>query len=456
MIYFGHRRTKGLKQMKNDFSEIQSEIDAMQPELVRIRRDLHRHPETGWLEMRTTAILAKELRALGYEIYTGRAVCKEGARLGLPDAQVLAAHAEQALAQGAPEDELTADVRAGYTGVIAILRCGEGPTVAMRFDIDALPMTECPQDAHRPTREGFASVNPGMMHACGHDGHAAIGLGVARILMAHRDVLHGTVKLIFQPAEEGVRGAHAIVENGWLDDADALLASHVAPTGKADDGDVTAGTWGSLATTKYDVAFTGRAAHAGGFPEQGKNALLAAASAALALHAIPRHGGGQSFINVGTLRAGSGRNVVPDYALMQLEVRGETTEINQFMMKRTEEICRGAAAMQGCACEMTVMGMAEGQHSDGQLIERMGRVIRRDLPNLTLSTEQNAKNWGSDDVSVMMNRVQAHGGQATYMRAMTDMAGAQHTVTFDFDEAVLGRSVAVFCAAAMDLMREEA
>lgn len=164
--------------MKNDFSEIQSEIDAMQPDLVRIRRDLHRHPETGWLEMRTTAILAKELRALGYEIYTGRAVCKEGARLGLPDAQVLAAHAEQALAQGAPEDELTADVRAGYTGVIAILRCGEGPTVAMRFDIDALPMTECPQDAHRPMREGFASVNPGMMHACGHDGHAAIGLGV--------------------------------------------------------------------------------------------------------------------------------------------------------------------------------------------------------------------------------------------------------------------------------------
>ena len=438
--------------MKNDFTEIQREIDAMQPDLIRIRRDLHRHPETGWLEIRTTAILAKELRALGYEIYTGRAVCREGARLGLPDDAVLAAHAERALTQGAPEEELTAEIRAGYTGVIALLRCGEGPTVAMRFDIDALPMTECPLDTHRPTREGFASENPGMMHACGHDGHAAIGLGVARILMAHRDALHGTVKLIFQPAEEGVRGAHAIVENGWLDDADVLLASHVAPTGKSDDGDVTVGTWGSLATTKYDVAFTGRAAHAGGFPEQGKNALLASASAALALHAIPRHGGGRSFINVGTLRAGSGRNVVPDHALMQLEVRGETTEINQFMMERTEEICQSAAAMQGCTCELTLMGMAESQHSDERLIERIGKIIRRDLPNLTLSTEQNAKNWGSDDVSVMMNRVQAHGGQATYMRAMTDMAGAQHTVTFDFDEAVLGRSVAVFCAAAMELM----
>ena len=451
-LHLPNENRRDIKKMKNDFTEIQREIDAMQPDLIRIRRDLHRHPETGWLEMRTTAILAKELRALGYEIYTGRAVCREGARLGLPDDAVLAAHAERALTQGAPEEELTAEIRAGYTGVIALLRCGEGPTVAMRFDIDALPMTECPLDTHRPTREGFASENPGMMHACGHDGHAAIGLGVARILMAHRDALHGTVKLIFQPAEEGVRGAHAIVENGWLDDADVLLASHVAPTGKSDDGDVTAGTWGSLATTKYDVAFIGRAAHAGGFPEQGKNALLASASAALALHAIPRHGGGRSFINVGTLRAGSGRNVVPDHALMQLEVRGETTEINQFMMERTEEICQSAAAMQGCACELTLMGMAESQHSDERLIERIGKIIRRDLPNLTLSTEQNAKNWGSDDVSVMMNRVQAHGGQATYMRAMTDMAGAQHTVTFDFDEAVLGRSVAVFCAAAMELM----
>ena len=237
---------------------------------------------------------------------------------------------------------------------------------------------------------------------------------------------------------------------------DVLLASHIAPTGQTDDGDVTVGTWGSLATTKYDAVFTGRAAHAGGFPEQGKNALLAAASAALALHAIPRHSGGQSFVNVGTLRAGSGRNVVPDHALMQVEVRGETTEINRFMMARTEEICRGAAAMQGCACSLTVMGTAEGQHSDLALIGRIGAVIRRDLPGLTLSAEQNAKNWGSDDVSVMMNRVQAHGGQAAYMRAMADMAGAQHTVTFDFDEAVLGKSVAVFCAAAMALMGEDA
>ena len=402
-------------------------------DIIALRCHFHQHPELS----------AQEHATSDY-------ICAHLDELGIPYERIVG-----------PRPEGKRDERDEFigTGIIATIR-GEAPDaydangqpakrVALRCDMDALPVAE-------KTELPFASQNDGVMHACGHDCHMAMQLGAARILMDMRNQLHGEVRLIFQPAEEGVRGAYAIVENGWLDDVDVLLASHIAPTGQADDGDVTVGTWGSLATTKYDAVFTGRAAHAGGFPEQGKNALLAAASAALALHAIPRHSGGQSFVNVGTLRAGSGRNVVPDHALMQVEVRGETTEINRFMMARTEEICRGAAAMQGCACSLTVMGTAEGQHSDLALIERIGAVIRRDLPGLTLSTEQNAKNWGSDDVSVMMNRVQAHGGQAAYMRAMADMAGAQHTVTFDFDEAVLGKSVAVFCAAAMALMEEEA
>ena len=113
------------------------------------------------------------------------------------------------------------------TGVIGLLHCGEGPTVAMRFDIDALGVFEESGECHLPAREGFASVNEGFMHACGHDGHAAIGRGVARVLMEIRCRLHGTVKLIFQPAEEGVRGAKAIVEKGHLDDVQYLLGSHI-------------------------------------------------------------------------------------------------------------------------------------------------------------------------------------------------------------------------------------
>jgi len=424
----------------------------LQRYMTDIRRSLHRFPETGWLEMRTSALIAKELKAMGYEVITGRGLCREDARMGVPSVKETQEHLERVLAYGCEEKYLTQDMREGFTGVMGILRCGEGKTVAMRFDIDALGMQEWTDDAHRPTREGFASVIPGKMHACGHDAHAAIGLGTAKILSEMKDALSGTVKIIFQPGEEGARGAKAIVAAGHLDDVDVFVGSHVAPTESLDDGDVTPGTYGSLATTKYDVKFTGLAAHAGGYPEKGRNALLAAASAVVALHGIPRHSAGQSRVNVGTLHAGSGRNVIPDEAAMQIEVRGETTEINSFVAKSAEDICRGAAMMQGCEVTMTKMGEAEGQHSDEALLKRIAEIVRRDLPHLKVSSVINAQNWGSEDISVMMNRVQSHGGQATYMRVMTPMAGAQHTVKFDFDEGVLAKSVQVFCAAAMDVL----
>ncbi|MBQ7885963.1 MAG: amidohydrolase [Clostridia bacterium] len=432
--------------------------EALETYMTDIRRSLHRFPETGWLEMRTSALIAKELTEMGYEVITGRAVCLESARMGVPPVEQTKSHLARVLSYGCEEDYLTQDMREGFTGVIGILRCGEGPntgrgpTVGLRFDIDALGMQECADDAHRPAREGFASVLPGMMHACGHDAHAAIGLGTAKILAEMKQTLRGTVKLIFQPGEEGARGAKAIVAAGHLEDVDVFIGSHVAPTQSLDDGDVTPGTYGSLATTKYDIEFTGLAAHAGGYPEKGKNALLAAASAVLSLHAIPRHSGGESRVNVGTLHAGTGRNVIPDEAVMRIEVRGETTEINGFIAKAAEEICRGAAMMHGCEVTITKVGEAEGQKSDEALYTRIADIVRRDLPHLTVSSVVNSKNWGSEDISVMMNRVQEHGGLATYMRVTTPMASAQHTVKFDFDESVLVRGAQVFCAAAMDVL----
>lgn len=436
------------------YEQIMTLADALNDKLTAYRRDFHRYPETGWLEMRTSAVIAQRLTALGYEVLTGKQVCREGARMGLPEEAGLREHAEKVLEQGAPAAFLTGEMKQGYTGVAGILRCGAGPVVALRFDIDALGMQECPDDTHRPAREGFASQNPGSMHACGHDGHAAIGLGVAEVLAQLKDSLHGTVKLLFQPGEEGARGAAAMVANGLLDDVDFFAGSHIAPDDGPDDGDVTPGTYGSLATTKYDVAFKGQAAHAGGFPEQGKNALVAASAAVMALQAIPRHSGGQSRVNVGTLVAGTGRNVIPDTARMQLEVRGETTEINAYMAEMAVNACNGAALMQGCTCEMVKMGEAQGQQSDPAFIDRIAALVHTHLPDLKVSSCENAQNWGSEDISVMMNRVQARGGLATYMRAMTPMASAQHTVRFDFDEAVLSRSVKIFCAIVCDLIGE--
>ena len=449
------RKQSGQPQTEEDiYRKISDMAEEQRDELIQLRRDFHRYPETSWLEMRTSAKIAEYLTELGMEVLTGKNVCREEARIGVPDSDILERHFSQVKEQGAPARFLTEELEQGYTGVVGILRCGEGPTVALRFDIDALPMEEAEDLEHRPFREGFSSQNPGMMHACGHDCHAAIGLGTARILSALRDQLHGTVKFLFQPGEEGTKGAYAMVENGHLDGIDYFAGTHVAPDDKEDDGDITPGTYGSLATCKYNVFFHGQAAHAGGFPEEGKNAVLAAAHAAVGLSGIARHSQGISRVNVGVIRGGSNSNVVADEAMISMEVRGETDEINQYMDRRAKEICQAAAMMEECSCEMRLMGRAPSQVSSPELIERISNLVRNHLPQYQVSSNPNAKNWGSEDIGFMMNRVQEQGGQAVYMRTMTKMASPQHTVRFDVDEDVLVKGAVSFSAIVCDLLKK--
>lgn len=449
------RKQSGQPQTEEDiYRKISDMAEEQRDELIQLRRDFHRYPETSWLEMRTSAKIAEYLTELGMEVLTGKDVCREEARIGVPDSDILERHFSQVKEQGAPARFLTEELEQGYTGVVGILRCGEGPTVALRFDIDALPMEEAEDLEHRPFREGFSSRNPGMMHACGHDCHAAIGLGTARILSELRDQLHGTVKFLFQPGEEGTKGAYAMVENGHLDGVDYFAGTHVAPDDKEDDGDITPGTYGSLATCKYNVFFHGQAAHAGGFPEEGKNAVLAAAHAAVGLSGIARHSQGISRVNVGVIRGGSNSNVVADEAMISMEVRGETDEINQYMDRRAKEICQAAAMMEECSCEMRLMGRAPSQVSSPELIERISNLVRNHLPQYRVSSNPNAKNWGSEDIGFMMNRVQEQGGQAVYMRTMTKMASPQHTVRFDVDEDVLVKGAVSFSAIVCDLLKK--
>ena len=424
--------------------------DDMKDDLVAQRRDFHKYAEPGWFEMRTSSIIARKLTELGYEVLVGDQVCKKEARMGVPSDEELEAQYERAAAQGA-DPEFLPYTKGGMTGVVGILRCGEGPTVAMRFDIDALGVFEEKDPSHRPSREGFASVNEGFMHACGHDGHATIGLGVAKVLMSIKDSLHGTIKLIFQPAEEGVRGAKSIVENGHLDGVDYLIGSHVSDKAEDDPAVVIPGSHGSLATTKYDVYFHGVSAHAGGSPEIGKNVMLAVGTAILNLYAIPRNSNGTSRVNVGTVVAGSGRNVIADVAKMEIEVRGETTEINQFMEDYAKNIIEGAAKMHGCTCEMKLMGAAYSLTSDGELMDRIKRVCEEKL-QLPVSNVTSSKNGGSEDVSYMMRRVQEQGGQATFMRVLTKMAAPGHNRRFDFDEQVLPNAVKIFCGTVYDIL----
>lgn len=441
------------REVQTMYQKIMELARDMETDLITIRRDFHKYAEPGWCEMRTSSLIARELTALGYQVLTGQDVCREDARMGLPEAEELDAHLAWARAHGADPD-FVEKTKGGFTGVIGILDCGPGPVVAMRFDIDALGVIEDRTNEHLPYREGFCSVTEGVMHACGHDGHAAIGLGVAHVLMNIKDSLHGTVKLLFQPAEEGVRGARAIVENGHLDDVDYLIGSHISGNKGMEGIDVVPGSYGSLATSKYDVYFTGTAAHAGGSPEKGDNCMLAMATAILNLQAIPRHSGGISRINVGRAVAGTGRNVIADQAKLEIEVRGETSEINQYVEDYAKRIIKGAAAMHNVTERMVKVGGAYSLDSDDKLASLIKKVCEEHLTGIQVSEALKSRNGGSEDISYMMKRVQDHGGQASFMRVLTPTAAPAHARAFDFGEQVLTKAVTVFSAAAFTIMKE--
>lgn len=409
----------------------------LQDQLVAWRRDFHQFAEPGWTEFRTTSAIIAVLRDLGWDTVYGPELHDADTRLGVPDAEVLAAERERAVDQGA-DPELVEAMGDGFTGVLGVLETGRpGPVVCFRFDIDSNDLVELVDDSHRPFLEGFASVNEGAMHGCGHDGHAAIGLGLATTLTKLQDQLVGTVKIIFQPAEEGVRGAHSIVAAGWFDDVDLFVATHLMANGEK--GAIVTGADGYLASTKFDVTFTGIGSHAGGDPEKGKNALLAAASATLNLHAIPRHSAGASRINVGTFHAGEGRNVVPRAATLRVETRGESSEINEFIFERAQDVIAGAATMYGLDYVVTVVGKADQESPSPELLP----YIRESFSGVhgVSAISDTSGIGGSEDATAMMKRAKERGGLATYVQIGMGTSWGHHTERFDVDEEMLALGV---------------
>jgi aminobenzoyl-glutamate utilization protein A len=415
--------------------------------VVGYRRDFHRYAEVGWTEFRTASLVARRLLELGYDVEAGRGVIREADRMGVPSHDVLEACWRRAREQGGDVEFLDL-MRGGFTGVVASCGDAQGKTVGMRFDMDALEVTEADGAEHPPAREGFASVNHGVMHACGHDVHTAIGLGVAEILREVGDSLRGRVKLIFQPAEEGVRGARSMVGAGVLDDVDFLLGLHVYSRWKT--GQIAWGMNGGFATSKFDAELRGSPAHAGSAPHEGNNALLAAATAVLNLHAIPRHRAGASRINVGRLTAGTGRNVVSPTAHLVVETRGATTTVNDFMYEQAVRVLESAAAMHGCTLEIREMGAAQSADSDPELAERVSAVGMR-LGGFT--PRDSAPTGGSEDFTYMMTRVQSRGGLATHMGVGARTGGAgHHTSDFDIDEEVISLAMALLASTTLDLL----
>ena len=284
-----------------------------------LRQDFHIHPELGFREFRTSGIVIKELEGLGLEVTKG----------------------------------------IGKTGVVGLLEGAKpGPTLLLRFDMDALPITE-------ETGAEYASQTPGVMHACGHDGHTAIGLTVAKMLHAHRDDLAGTIKFCFQPSEEGtngeeVGGAEMMLRDGVLDSprVDMSLSLHLwneKPLGWLGiaGGPVMAGA------EIFTVRITGKGGH-GAIPQQTIDPVVAAAQIVNALQSIVSRNVAPmetAVVSVTTIHTGTAFNVIPQTAELTGTIRTFDLGVRQKVVQRFEQIARGVGEALGCQVDVEVKRM---------------------------------------------------------------------------------------------------
>lgn len=396
-------------------------------EMIDFRRSFHQYPETGWTEFRTTAIIVERLKELGFEVLQGLSVVNPKFVMGrYPDE--VEAGVKRALAEGTTREAI--DAMQGYTGAVGIWKTGRpGPVTALRFDIDALYVPETSDPEHIPNKCGFASRHPGLMHACGHDCHAGVGLAIAHWIKDHADQLDGTVKLIFQPAEEGTRGALAMAEAGVVDDVDNLIASHIACTPRL--GQISVTEPGYNATIKFDVHFTGRPAHSVANPQDGRNALMAACHTAVMVGSLPRHGDGLTTVSCGKIVAGEMRNVVPVHAVMQMEVRGATNELCDYVFAEVNRAVEACAQAFDVEYDVVKVGQALTMNPTPELAAVIEKCAAEAVGPESVF-HYGEKN-GSEDATILMARVQSRGGKAAHFYYGANHTG-NHRSDFDPDD----------------------
>ncbi|MEW6030598.1 MAG: amidohydrolase [Chloroflexota bacterium] len=378
-----------------------------------LRRDFHMHPELGFREIRTGGIVARELEALGLEVTKG----------------------------------------VGKTGVVGLLEGAKpGPVLLLRFDMDALPITE-------ETGAEYASQTPGVMHACGHDGHTAIGLTVAKILHAHRAELAGTVKFVFQPAEEGlcgeeVGGAEMMMRDGVLENPkpDLALALHLwneKPLGwlGVAGGPVMAGA------EQFTIKITGRGGH-GAVPNLTVDPVVAAAHIVTALQSIVSRNVSPlqtAVVSVTTIRGGSAFNVIPQEVEMTGTIRTFDLKVRERVLARFNEIVTGVSQSMGCAARIEVRKVTPALINDEAVAAKVQDVARRILPESDLDTGGYVT-MGAEDMAFMLEKVPGCYFFVGSANAERGLNYAHHHPKFDVDEAALPRAAALMASAAAEIL----
>ncbi len=374
-------------------ADLDGQIDGILAELVSWRRDLHAHPEIAFQEHRTAAFIADKLQSFGLEVHTGLA----------------------------------------GTGVVGVLRGGEGPAIALRADIDALPMTEV-------TGLPYASVHEGRMHACGHDGHTVMLLGAARVLAGRRPQA-GTFLFIFQPAEENEGGARVMIEQGLFSrfPIDAVFGMHNWPGLPCGDIAIHAGPVMAAFDT-FEAVIEGKGSH-GAMPHEGIDPITIAGHLQSAWQAIVSRSVSPTdaaVISVTQIHAGDTWNVIPDKLVLRGTVRSLRPEVRDLlqakMEKRAEMICGAFDA----TCRLTYTrrypatintpAEAETAQIAATLAAGADRVVTDRAPSMA-----------AEDFAFMLEQKP---GAYVWIGNGSDAAGRNlHSPRYDFNDAALAPGV---------------
>jgi amidohydrolase len=372
-----------------------------------LRRDIHKHPEIGFNEFRTANIVAKELTKIGLEIKTG----------------------------------------VGKTGVVGILEgYSTGPVVLLRFDMDALPIQE-------ETIAEYASINNGVMHACGHDGHVAVGLTVARILNQHRNEIRGTIKMIFQPAEEGLGGAEHMIADGILSTPkpDIALALHVWNEKPVGWIGIVPGPVMAAADT-FDIKITGKGGH-GAVPNLCNDPILAASQVVNLLQGIVARNVSplkSAVVTVASIRGGDAFNVIPAEVNLKGTIRTFEPEIRDTVIKRFHQIVKNVSVALECTSTISIKPITPTLVNHPEITKQVQQVATTLLSNFQL--DFSTITMGSEDMAFIMQEIPGCYFFVGSANKEKKLDASHHHPKFDFDEGILPTAVGLMVASTMKLL----
>lgn len=381
--------------------------------LIATRRDLHRHPEIGFEEVRTAGIVTERLRAAGYDLRTGVA----------------------------------------GTGVVGTLRggAGPGPVLLLRADMDALPVEE-------ETSHDFRSTVPGKMHACGHDAHVAIGLAVAERLARRADDLPGEIRYVFQPAEEGLGGARRMVAEGVLEGVDAAIGLHVWSGLPAGTVGVVDGP--QLASFQdFRITVTGRGGHAA-MPHETIDALHAAAQIVVALQSIVSRNVSpldHAVVTVGAFHAGTASNVIAGAAELRGTTRAFTPEVDAMLRERVVGLAEGIAASLGAVAKVEFKDLFVPPTANDPALAALVRRVATEVVGPDLVHAGPAiRTMAAEDFAEFSTRVPGCFFFVGGADPSIDAVHPHHSPRFDISEKALPVGVEVLERAAVAWLNDQA